>query len=94
MLALCSVPGPELGSGDMATPEMLALSWRSAWSRGRRLQEPRSQPVELVKGCGGVFAVLENRAGTVHIWWGRGVIEVSREEAIFEFQWGREKARS
>ena len=60
MLAVCSVPGPELGAGDLATCSVWALP--RTWSGGD--QRPRNcgpSPVELVRGTGGgALAALEN----------------------------------
>lgn len=75
----------------------MALARRRAPSGGgRRCRNRGPSPVELVRGTGGgVSAGLVNgeqdRSNLVRE---RGVIALSREEAVWEFQWGRGKARS
>ena len=81
------VPDPELGAGDIATCRMRSLSRRSTKSgKHRPSRTCGPHPIEQVKGTGGgVLAVLgEQWTGTNQICWGGGgVVEVSREEAIF-----------
>lgn len=76
---------------------MLALPRRRAQSGpGRRRRNRGPSPVELVKGTGELAGLANGELDRSNLVRERGVIALSREEAIWGFQWGggREKARS